>query len=52
MKESPDVLSHFGVTEEIGLSPEQFKKNLDKYGYNGEGDTEAWLDGWVERWKV
>uniref|UniRef100_A0AAQ4RY18 Calcium-transporting ATPase n=1 Tax=Gasterosteus aculeatus aculeatus TaxID=481459 RepID=A0AAQ4RY18_GASAC len=34
MKESPDVLSHFGVTEEIGLSPEQFKKNLDKYGYN------------------
>ncbi|TNN83408.1 Sarcoplasmic/endoplasmic reticulum calcium ATPase 1 [Liparis tanakae] len=34
MKESPDVLSHFGVTEEIGLSPEQFKKNLDRYGFN------------------
>jgi len=28
------VLAHFGVNQEIGLSPEQFKKNLDKYGYN------------------
>uniref|UniRef100_A0A665V5B5 Calcium-transporting ATPase n=1 Tax=Echeneis naucrates TaxID=173247 RepID=A0A665V5B5_ECHNA len=33
-KESSDVLSHFGVTEEIGLSPEQVEKNLNKYGYN------------------
>lgn len=36
-KESVDVLSYFGVTEDTGLSPEQVKKNLSKYGYNGEG---------------
>ncbi|KAF3846618.1 hypothetical protein F7725_003696, partial [Dissostichus mawsoni] len=34
MKESPDVLSHFGVTEEIGLSPDQAKKNQERYGFN------------------
>lgn len=37
-KESGDVLAHFGVTEDTGLSPEQVKKNLSKYGYNGEGE--------------
>lgn len=40
IKESPDVLSYFGVTEDTGLSPEQVKKNLDKYGFNGEGQKE------------
>uniref|UniRef100_A0A3Q1GVP3 Calcium-transporting ATPase n=1 Tax=Acanthochromis polyacanthus TaxID=80966 RepID=A0A3Q1GVP3_9TELE len=35
-KESPDVLSYFGVTEDTGLTPEQVKKNLDKYGHNGK----------------
>uniref|UniRef100_A0A672F1T1 Calcium-transporting ATPase n=1 Tax=Salarias fasciatus TaxID=181472 RepID=A0A672F1T1_SALFA len=34
IKESPDVLSYFGVTEDTGLSPEQVKKNLEKYGFN------------------
>ncbi|XP_059204237.1 sarcoplasmic/endoplasmic reticulum calcium ATPase 1 [Centropristis striata] len=34
MKASPDVLSYFGVTEDNGLSPDQVKKNLDKYGFN------------------
>lgn len=59
IKESVDVLSHFGVTEEIGLSPEQVKKNLDKYGFNGEGEKEKKMDGWMpggnswmEPWKV
>ncbi|KAG7281138.1 hypothetical protein CRUP_032841, partial [Coryphaenoides rupestris] len=33
-KESPEVLAHFGVSEETGLSPEQFQSNLAKYGYN------------------
>ncbi|TWW69606.1 Sarcoplasmic/endoplasmic reticulum calcium ATPase 1 [Takifugu flavidus] len=33
-KESGDVLAHFGVTEDTGLSPEQVKKNLSKYGFN------------------
>uniref|UniRef100_A0A8C5ENF8 Calcium-transporting ATPase n=1 Tax=Gouania willdenowi TaxID=441366 RepID=A0A8C5ENF8_GOUWI len=34
IQESPEVLSYFGVTEDTGLSPEQVKKNLDKYGFN------------------
>uniref|UniRef100_H2SSD0 Calcium-transporting ATPase n=1 Tax=Takifugu rubripes TaxID=31033 RepID=H2SSD0_TAKRU len=38
-KESGDVLAHFGVTEDTGLSPEQVKKNLSKYGFNGEGKS-------------
>nr|XP_020453458.1 sarcoplasmic/endoplasmic reticulum calcium ATPase 1-like isoform X2 [Monopterus albus] len=33
-RESADVMSHFGVTEDTGLTPEQVKKNLDKYGFN------------------
>lgn len=39
IKETGDVLSYFGVTEDTGLTPEQVKKNLNKYGYNGEGDA-------------
>lgn len=50
IKESGDVLSYFGVTEDTGLSPEQVKKNLNKYGYNGEGDKEGKkMDGWMAR---
>lgn len=53
IKESGEVLSYFGVTEETGLSPEQVKKSLDKYGYNGEGEKEkkktvGWMDGWID----
>ena len=48
-KESEDVLSNFGVTEETGLSQEQVKNNLDKYGFNGEGDNK-WMDGWPGGW--
>uniref|UniRef100_A0A3B4AVT6 Calcium-transporting ATPase n=1 Tax=Periophthalmus magnuspinnatus TaxID=409849 RepID=A0A3B4AVT6_9GOBI len=33
-KEGPEVLSYFGVTEDTGLSPEQVKTNLEKYGFN------------------
>ncbi len=49
-KESGEVLSYFGVTEDTGLSPEQVTKNLDKYGYNGEGEKEmdGWMDGWMD----
>ena len=39
-KESADILAHFVVDEETGLSPDQFKSYLAKYGYNGE------LRGW------
>lgn len=35
-KETAEVLSYFGVTEDTGLSPDQVKKSLDKYGFNGE----------------
>lgn len=31
-----ECLAYFGVNENTGLSPDQFKKNLEKYGYNGE----------------
>lgn len=50
-KESADVLAYFGVTEDTGLPPEQVKKNLEKYGYNGEGEsdgrTNKRMDGWM-----
>lgn len=46
-KESGDVLAHFGVTEDTGLSPEQVKKNLSKYGFNGEGERGRG-DGWMK----
>ncbi|XP_008299529.1 ATPase sarcoplasmic/endoplasmic reticulum Ca2+ transporting 1, like isoform X2 [Stegastes partitus] len=29
-----ECLAYFGVNENTGLSPDQFKKNLDKYGFN------------------
>uniref|UniRef100_A0A7N8Y7I9 Calcium-transporting ATPase n=1 Tax=Mastacembelus armatus TaxID=205130 RepID=A0A7N8Y7I9_9TELE len=33
-KTPAECLAHFGVNENIGLTPDQFKKNLEKYGYN------------------
>lgn len=40
-----DCLAYFGVNEKSGLSLDQFKKNLDKYGYNGESSgRQGW--GW------
>lgn len=35
-KTPAECLAHFGVNENTGLTPDQFKKNLEKYGYNGE----------------
>uniref|UniRef100_A0A3B4ZQF3 Calcium-transporting ATPase n=1 Tax=Stegastes partitus TaxID=144197 RepID=A0A3B4ZQF3_9TELE len=38
-----ECLAYFGVNENTGLSPDQFKKNLDKYGFNGEdGGKSIW----------
>uniref|UniRef100_A0A3Q3VKK3 Calcium-transporting ATPase n=1 Tax=Mola mola TaxID=94237 RepID=A0A3Q3VKK3_MOLML len=34
IKGPAECLAHFGVNENIGLTPDQFKKNLEKYGYN------------------
>nr|XP_057918341.1 ATPase sarcoplasmic/endoplasmic reticulum Ca2+ transporting 1, like isoform X2 [Doryrhamphus excisus] len=33
-KTPAECLSYFSVNENTGLSPDQFKKNLDKYGFN------------------
>ncbi|XP_032429897.1 ATPase sarcoplasmic/endoplasmic reticulum Ca2+ transporting 1, like isoform X1 [Xiphophorus hellerii] len=33
-KETTECLSYFGVNENVGLSPDQVKKSLEKYGFN------------------
>ncbi|XP_010872200.1 sarcoplasmic/endoplasmic reticulum calcium ATPase 1 [Esox lucius] len=33
-KEPEEVVSYFGVDQTSGLTPDQFKKNLARYGYN------------------
>lgn len=45
-KESEEVVSYFGVDQTTGLTPEQFKKNLARYGHNGEKERLRWMDGW------
>lgn len=35
-KSSSEVLKHFDVNENNGLTPEQVRNNLEKYGPNGE----------------
>uniref|UniRef100_A0A6Q2ZMG8 Calcium-transporting ATPase n=1 Tax=Esox lucius TaxID=8010 RepID=A0A6Q2ZMG8_ESOLU len=35
-KEPEEVVSYFGVDQTSGLTPDQFKKNLARYGYNGK----------------
>src|SRR4029434_6790507 len=39
-QETADCLSHFSVSESTGLSLEQVKTNLEKFGYNGETRSE------------
>ncbi|XP_078134871.1 ATPase sarcoplasmic/endoplasmic reticulum Ca2+ transporting 1, like isoform X1 [Sander vitreus] len=34
MKSPAECLAYFGVNENSGLTPDQFKKNLEKYGHN------------------
>ncbi|XP_061823791.1 ATPase sarcoplasmic/endoplasmic reticulum Ca2+ transporting 1, like isoform X1 [Nerophis lumbriciformis] len=34
MKAPAECLANFGVNENTGLTPDQFKKNLDKFGFN------------------
>uniref|UniRef100_A0A8D2IZC0 Cation-transporting P-type ATPase N-terminal domain-containing protein n=1 Tax=Varanus komodoensis TaxID=61221 RepID=A0A8D2IZC0_VARKO len=41
-KTAEECLAYFGVSEHAGLSPEQVKKNLDKYGHNGECQSKSW----------
>jgi len=35
-KTTEEVTAFFGVDENVGLTEEQVKKNLEKYGPNGE----------------
>lgn len=35
-KTGEECLAYFGVNEHAGLSPEQVKRNLEKFGHNGK----------------
>ncbi|PWA16702.1 hypothetical protein CCH79_00017491 [Gambusia affinis] len=45
-KETAECLSYFGVNENVGLSPDQVKKSLEKYGFNGESPGNGDGGGW------
>lgn len=39
-----EVLAHFAVNENTGLSPEQVKQSQERWGFNGErADREPWV---------
>lgn len=44
-KTPAEVISFFGVSETTGLSPDQVKRNLAKYGPNGEKQSMKKWDG-------
>ena len=44
-QEPPACLAYFNVSEGTGLTPEQVKKNLAKYGYNGEESMNGRIAG-------
>lgn len=46
-QETGVCLSYFGVNENTGLSPDQVKKNLAKFGFNGEVHINACMGGWI-----
>lgn len=50
-KSPAECLAYFSVSETTGLTPDQFKKNLEKYGYNGEINKMSWrcMQGLIER---
>lgn len=50
IQEPAACLSYFSVSENTGLSPDQVKRNLDKFGYNGEGHVNTWMYGWMDGW--
>uniref|UniRef100_A0A3B3CQ91 Calcium-transporting ATPase n=1 Tax=Oryzias melastigma TaxID=30732 RepID=A0A3B3CQ91_ORYME len=43
-KSPAECLTYFGVNENTGLTPDQFKKNLEKYGYNGKSIWELIIE--------
>lgn len=45
-KSTEECLSYFGVSETTGLTPDQVKRHLEKYGPNGKYPSEEkviWL---------
>ncbi|KAL7857379.1 hypothetical protein SRHO_G00162780 [Serrasalmus rhombeus] len=44
-KTPEEVVAFFGVHETSGLTPDQVKKNLAKYGHNGESKSMSWVNG-------
>lgn len=50
-KKPSECLAYFAVSETTGLSPDQVKKNLAKYGYNGKIHVMSWrrMQGLIER---
>lgn len=45
-KSTEECLSYFGVSETTGLTPDQVKRHLEKYGPNGKYPLEerlVWL---------
>uniref|UniRef100_A0A673CT76 Calcium-transporting ATPase n=1 Tax=Sphaeramia orbicularis TaxID=375764 RepID=A0A673CT76_9TELE len=43
-KSPEECIAYFGVNENSGLTPDQFKKNLEKYGYNGKSIWELIIE--------
>lgn len=41
-KTSEEILKHFGVSENLGLSQEEVKKNRLKYGPNGKNHCNSY----------
>lgn len=42
-KSTEECLSYFGVSETTGLTPDQVKRHLEKYGPNGKYPSEGRL---------
>lgn len=47
-KTADEVLNYFGTDVERGLSPDQIKRNQEKYGLNGEFATVTFPGGGIQ----
>lgn len=41
-KSTEECLAYFGVSETTGLTPDQVKRHIEKYGPNGKCPSESW----------
>lgn len=54
-KSTEECLSYFGVSETTGLTPDQVKRHLEKYGPNGKYPSEeklVWLPSYPCLWEL